>query len=604
MKKKLCKTFICTCSLLMAGLINTSVNADAVNESVQVSKVNLSKDFALGMDISSVIALENGGVTYYDENGNKKDIFKLCSENGTNYIRVRIWNNPKNSDGEYYGGGNNDLNTALKIGKRATNANMKLLIDLHYSDFWADPGKFVAPKDWTKLNPDEVSDKIYSWTKTVLNAFAKEKINVGMIQIGNEINNGFANERTWIPGSGANLNENYCNYINSGLKAVSDFNRANKTSIQKVLHFTEPNKGCGTIFSKLERNDVTDYDIFATSYYPEIHGDLENLYSILSQIGDATQKKVMVAETNYPSYGSNDKTKFSYGTSVQGQASYLRALINQINNIDYNFDKESDGVGVFYWEPAWPQISQWEKYGTGWASKAASDYLDINGKGYGYGQTPTGWISLFANRAKNKQQVLDSFKTYKYVKTGKKKLGRLNAVVSKNSTKPTLKWKKVSKASYYKIYRSEGENGIYKLIKVVKTNRFKDNKVKVGHTYNYSIKAFGKNGIDSSNGSTPISVYVPKKIKKLKVTENENSIVLNWAKNSKASGYIVYKSDKKKGTYKKIKVLNKAKKNKLTFEIIDSDNAQSFTGYYKVRAFYKAGNKKIYGKYSKTVYIK
>lgn len=201
MKKKIFKTLVCACGVMMISSLTTPVNADSVTDSVKVNKVNLDKNFALGMDLSSIIALEKGGVKYYDGNGNEKDIFKICNEGGANYVRVRIWNNPKNANGEYYGGGNNDLNTALQIGKRATAANMKVLIDLHYSDFWADPGKFVAPKDWTKLDPDAVSDNIYNWTTTVLNAFAKEKINVGMIQIGNEINNGLANERTWEAGT-------------------------------------------------------------------------------------------------------------------------------------------------------------------------------------------------------------------------------------------------------------------------------------------------------------------------------------------------------------------------------------------------------------------
>ena len=79
---------------------------------------------------------------------------------------------------------------------------MKVLIDLHYSDFWTDPSKFIAPKDWSKLDPSAVSGKIYDWTKEVLDKFAAEKINVGMIQIGNEINTGFVSQYTWSPGNG------------------------------------------------------------------------------------------------------------------------------------------------------------------------------------------------------------------------------------------------------------------------------------------------------------------------------------------------------------------------------------------------------------------
>lgn len=597
MKKKIFKTLVCACGVMMISSLTTPVNADSVTDSVKVNKVNLDKNFALGMDLSSIIALEKGGVKYYDGNGNEKDIFKICNEGGANYVRVRIWNNPKNANGEYYGGGNNDLNTALQIGKRATAANMKVLIDLHYSDFWADPGKFVAPKDWTKLDPDAVSDNIYNWTTTVLNAFAKEKINVGMIQIGNEINNGLANERTWEAGTD-NLNENYVNYLNSGLSAVTNYNKANRKSIQKVLHYTEPQKECGSIYSKLEKSGIEDYDIFATSYYPEHHGTLENLYEVLSRIGDTTQKKVMVAETNYPSYGSTNKSVFKYGVSVQGQASYLRALINKVNQIDYNFDGVKDCVGVFYWEPAWPQIEQWAKYGTGWSSKSAASYKDINGAGYGYGQTPTGWISLFGNRSGEKQQAFDSLNTFKYVRTGKKKLS--TATVSSScasSNKISIKWSSVKGAASYKVYRSEGTNGLYKLIKTTTSpSKYVDKKLKAGHTYYYSVKAIGKNGIDSSDGAT-VSVYVPKKIKKFKSVKKNNNVTLKWSADKSASGYVIYMSKKKNGKYKVVKTIKSATKAK--FKVPTGTK-----GYFKVRAYYSLTKKKLFGKYSKKIKVK
>ena len=598
-KKTLINTFsVLTLTSLFsfAGLNN--VNAQPVNESVKVNKVNINNEFALGMDISSIISLEKGGVTYYDENGKKEDLFKLCSENGTNYIRVRIWNNPKNSKGVFYGGGNNDLNTAIQIGKRATNANMKVLVDLHYSDFWTDPGKFIAPKDWSKLDPSAVSGKIYDWTKEVLDKFAAEKINVGMIQIGNEINTGFVSQYTWSPGNGGLLNENYCNYLNSGLSAVSDFNNAHNTSIKKVLHFTEPNKACGTIFAKLEKCGVKDYDVFATSYYPDIHGDLDSLYSTLMQIGDTTKKQIMVAEYNYPYIGSSDKSKYPFGVSVKGQASFIRSLVNTVNSIDYNFDNVSDGIGVFYWEPAWPKISEWEKYGTGWANKSASDYLDHQNNGFGFGQTPTDRISLFASKSNNRQQMLDSFKTYKYLKIGKKKLNTIKSIsISKNSEKISLKWSKSSGASTYKIYRSDGTNGIFTLIGTTAKTSYTDKNVKAGHTYLYSVKAFAANGIDSSDGTDEITIYVPKTIKKINAKKKNGKTKLKWKKDSYVSGYIVYKSNKSNGKYKVLKTIKSASKNSYSIK----SNKKAF---YKVRAFYQIGKKKIFGKLSKAVKVK
>ena len=121
----------------------------------------LPSDFILGMDASCVPALEASGVRYYDNDGKEKDVFLILRENGVNYIRVRVWNDPFDAEGNGYGGGNCDINNAIEIGKRATKAGMKLLIDFHYSDFWADPGKQMTPKAWQGMTIDESALSLY-----------------------------------------------------------------------------------------------------------------------------------------------------------------------------------------------------------------------------------------------------------------------------------------------------------------------------------------------------------------------------------------------------------------------------------------------------------
>ena len=109
----------------------------------------ISDDFIRGMDASAVLALENSGVKYYNFDGEEQDVFQTLSEAGVNYIRLRVWNDPYDENGNGYGGGNNDLPTAIELGKRATKYGMKVCIDFHYSDFWADPKRQHAPKAWT-----------------------------------------------------------------------------------------------------------------------------------------------------------------------------------------------------------------------------------------------------------------------------------------------------------------------------------------------------------------------------------------------------------------------------------------------------------------------
>ena len=133
--------------LILAGLLLLPLSAGAEESgALYVKKVeNLPEDFILGMDVSSILAEEASGVKYYDFNGNETDLFRLLADNGINYIRVRIWNNPWDDAGNGFGGGNCDIRNAVEIGKRATACGMKLLADFHYSDFWADPGKQMTP---------------------------------------------------------------------------------------------------------------------------------------------------------------------------------------------------------------------------------------------------------------------------------------------------------------------------------------------------------------------------------------------------------------------------------------------------------------------------
>jgi arabinogalactan endo-1,4-beta-galactosidase len=155
---------------------------------------NLPDDFIMGMDASCVPSLEAGGVKYFDFDGKEKDVYQILSENGINYIRVRIWNDPFDSNGNGYGGGNCDINNAIEIGKRATQNGMKLLVNFHYSDFWADPIKQFVPKAWRGMDIDQKSDALYAYTKECLEKLVAAGVDVGMVQIGNETNGAICGE--------------------------------------------------------------------------------------------------------------------------------------------------------------------------------------------------------------------------------------------------------------------------------------------------------------------------------------------------------------------------------------------------------------------------
>lgn len=111
-----------------------------------------------------MLSVENSGAVYYNFDGEKQDVFQTLAESGVNYIRLRVWNDPYDADGNGYGGGNNDLPTAIELGKRATKYKMKVCIDFHYSDFWADPKRQHAPKAWAGMSVNEKADALYAYT--------------------------------------------------------------------------------------------------------------------------------------------------------------------------------------------------------------------------------------------------------------------------------------------------------------------------------------------------------------------------------------------------------------------------------------------------------
>lgn len=382
-----------------------------------VKKVEgLQPDFIKGVDISSIISLENSGVEFYNENGEVQDIFTTVHEAGVNYVRVRIWNDPFDTTGNGYGGGNNDLATAIEIGKRATANGMKLLVDFHYSDFWADPAKQHTPKAWANLSFENKKTALYEYTKVSLEALIDADIDVGMVQIGNETNGQFVGESDWTKIS---------QLFSAGSKAIREID----SNILIALHFTNP-EGAGRYasYAKTLQNNNVDYDVFASSYYPFWHGTLSNLTSVLTQVADTYGKKVMVAETSY-AYTAEDGDghgntapqssgqTLNYPISVQGQANSVRDVIEAVANVG------EAGIGVFYWEPAWLPVgpkdkleqnkSIWEKYGSGWASSYAKEY-DPKDAGEWYGGSAVDNQALFDFNG----HPLASLNVFKYVNTG------------------------------------------------------------------------------------------------------------------------------------------------------------------------------------------
>lgn len=348
---------------------------------------DISDDFIRGMDASSVLVEENSGVTYYNFDGEEQDVFQTLAESGVNYIRLRVWNDPYDEDGNGYGGGNNDVPTAIELGGRASKYGMKVCIDFHYSDFWADPKRQHAPKAWEGMSLEEKTDALYEYTKSSLTEMLEAGVDVGMVQIGNEINYGM---------SGETDTANVIELLKSGSRAVREISEAYDRDIQIVVHYTritEPPKLYGLV-ENLAAGEL-DYDTIGLSFYPFWDGDMKNMKSVVKKIIKDYGKNVVIAETSYcytsedgdgsgnSLVGINDLVD-GYPASVQGQTSMIRDVIAAAN--------EAGASGVFYWEGTWLPVGKatddnsaiWEKYGSGWASSYASDY-DPEDAGLYYG---------------------------------------------------------------------------------------------------------------------------------------------------------------------------------------------------------------------------
>lgn len=398
---------------------------------VNVKKTDkeLSSDFIMGMDISSMISELGSGVVYRDYEGNKletlDDICKFLADQGINHLRIRVWNNPYDADGNGYGGGNNDVEKAKQFADACRKAGIKMLVDFHCSDLWTDPGKQYVPKAWKGYTVEQKAEALTAFLEDSLNKIDPTKDVVDMVQVGNETTSGFIGETDVA---------NMCTLFEAGSKGVKAYNN----EVKVVIHLTNPEKANMTRWAKRLDENKVDYDILATSYYPYWHGTLDNLKTQLETVKNTYGKDVMVAETSY-AYTLEDSDGHSNTVRVgnndtadnatepfteQGQATAIRNLINTVNN--------AGGLGVYYWEPAWLTVGdttgltgeaydkqvaankeKWEKYGSGWASSYAREF-DAKDAGVWFGGSAVDNEAMFYPDG----TASPSLHVWNYVKTG------------------------------------------------------------------------------------------------------------------------------------------------------------------------------------------
>jgi len=349
--------------------------------------------FPLGIDISMVKQIYDQGGQFYNDEGHAESVYRILKEHGVNYIRLRLWNDPYNHIDDTlvpYGGGICDLATDIAMAKGAKDAGLKLLLDFHFSDFWADPGKQVIPKAWKDLTSSvAVASALQAYVTETLTAFQEAGALPDMVQLGNETTSGlfttypggtndhltgdnpyYISQRTSISSviSGPNGSANLVTYMSAALDGV----HAVSEDILTMIHIAKGMTGTAFIANYYHQFDALDYDIIGLSGYSYYHfpGGLTTLHDCLSFVSNEfPTKKITIAETAYAftyAADANASNIFSrtnetvsalsgYDVTVQGQADLIRDITNEVASIP-------NGFGVFYWEGAWLPVA-----GAGWA---------------------------------------------------------------------------------------------------------------------------------------------------------------------------------------------------------------------------------------------
>ena len=336
--------------------------------------------FVKGMDLSTLLELERCGAKYYD-NGEERDLLAIMKSYDVDTIRIRLWNDPWSETGESYGAGENDLKTSLEIAKRVTAAGFGVLLNFHYSDFWADPGKQIKPKAWADYGVKELEQAVYDYTLESMQTFLDAGVNITMVQVGNELSNGLL----WPEGKVPNY-DNIATFVNAGIRAV----RKADAAIPVMIHLD--NGGNNALYREWFDNFTKrgeDFEIIGLSYYPFWHGSLQMLNDNMNDIAERYGKDLVIAEVsmgytmedykNYEKLSDEERKgyatrpalveKIEYPMTKQGQYDFMEDFLNRISHI-----KGGKGKGFFYWEPAWIPVP-----GSGWATPASLKYLNDPG---------------------------------------------------------------------------------------------------------------------------------------------------------------------------------------------------------------------------------
>ena len=337
-----------------------------------------STNFIKGADVSNLLQIEDYGGRFYHE-GVQKDLLQILKDHGVNAIRIKVWNDPGNPccypANQADPAGYNNPAHVTQLAVQAKNMGFRIMIDFHYSDWWADPGKQYTPHEWEGQNINQLRSSLYNFTYNVLSTLKSNGVTPEWVQIGNEISAGML----WPTGSTDNWN-NLAALIKEGYSAA----KAVDPSIKVVLHYDDGGNNSGTVwwFDNAQSRGV-QWDVIGLSYYPIWHGSLSDLDYNIDNVSARYGKDVVIVETAYPWTTKNGDSQpnvytstgpVSYPMSPAGQEQFLDDLVSRIKAVP-----NGRGKGFFYWEPEWIPVE-----GAGWKVGEGDEWdnvtlFDFNG---------------------------------------------------------------------------------------------------------------------------------------------------------------------------------------------------------------------------------
>jgi arabinogalactan endo-1,4-beta-galactosidase len=333
--------------------------------------MNENLNFVIGADVSHLLQLEDFGARFYDD-GVRRDCLRILKDYGFNAIRIKVWNDPGHPDhfpaNQSDPHGYNNKQHAIELAYRAYEMGFRIMIDFHYSDWWADPAKQYLPHQWEKLSIAELKNALFDYTYDVLNTMKRKGVSAEWAQIGNEITQGMM----WDIGSTADW-DNLAQLLQQGYKAVKAVNKTSKVT----LHLDQGgnNQACRSWFDNAIGRGV-DFDVIGLSYYPVWHGPLTDLENNMHDLAVRYQKELIVVETAYPwtdENGDDQPNTFTntglvtYPMSPEGQMKFLDDLAGRIKGCP-----DGRGQGFFYWEPEMIPVP-----GAGWKYGAGDEWDNV-----------------------------------------------------------------------------------------------------------------------------------------------------------------------------------------------------------------------------------